>query len=104
MPTNIDVQTYLLQKAESDFEFRKRLIADPKGVIKDETGLELPDDTLVFIGQAIDTAQQAVPSADTPLTQGELAQAMGGSYISFGDECEVEDLGWGTVRVTCPIF
>ena len=82
MQTGTEVQAHILQKAEQDAEFRARLIADPKGVIEAETGRELPDDALVFVEQAIATAQQGVSSVDAPLNEAELIQVMGGTcYI-----------------------
>ena len=73
-----EFESYVLRKAESDLEFRQRLIADPKGVIEAETGQPLPDDVVVYIGEAISTAKKAVPSVDAPLTEDELNQAVAG--------------------------
>ena len=78
MKTGIEVEAHILQKAEADTEFRARLVADPKGVIEAETGLELPADALVLVEQAIANAQQGVSSVEAPLTQDELVQVMGG--------------------------
>ena len=89
MRTGTEVEAHILQKAEADTEFRARLVADPKGVIEAETGLELPADALVFVEQAIATAQQGVPSVEAPLTEDELIQVMGGvcgnGIVEMGD-------------------
>ena len=79
MKTGAEVQAHVLLKAASDTEFRARLIEDPKGVIEDETGKVLPDDMLVFAQQAIENGVESVKPIDTPLTEDELAQVMGGT-------------------------
>ena len=86
-----EVQAHILLKVENDLEFRARLIADPKGTIEAETGSPLPDDVLVFVEGVIANAQQEVSSSDTPLTQEELIQVMG------GDRCLNWREGWGAV-------
>ena len=78
MQTADEVQSHILLKVAEDPAFRERLIADPKGVIEAETGRELPDDVLVFVEEAIATAQKAGPSVEEPLTQDELIQVTGG--------------------------
>ena len=77
MKTGPEVQAYILRRVGEDLEFRNRLIADPKGVIEAETGLQLPDEGMAIVQEAIATAQQA-PSVDEPLTEDELIQVMGG--------------------------
>ena len=92
MQTGADVQAHILQKAEEDTEFRARLIADPKGVIEAESELELPDDALVSVEQAIATARQGVSSVEAPLTEDELIQVMGGQW------CQIDlDSAWNGV-------
>ena len=81
--TATEVQSQILIKAEEDTAFRARLIDDPKGVIQAETGLILPDDVMVLVEETLTIAQEAVPSIDTPLTEEELVQVMGG-VISCG--------------------
>ena len=83
MKTGEEVQAYILLKTADDPEFRSRLLSDPKGVIEAETGKVLPDDALVFVNEAIATAQKTVPSVDTPLTEDELVQVMGGACDTF---------------------
>ena len=73
-----EFESHVLRKVESDLEFRQRLIADPKGVIEAETGQPLPDDFMVYVGEAISTAQKAVPSVDAPLTEEELIEVVAG--------------------------
>ena len=79
MQTVTDVQAHILLKVGEDSAFREQLVADPKGVIEAEIGRVLPDDVLVFVQEAVATAQQQVPSVDAPLTQDELIQVMGGT-------------------------
>ena len=90
MPTAAEIQTHFLLRVEQDVEFRKRLIDDPKTTIEAETGQELPDEVFVFVQETIAKAQQAGSSVDTPLTEDELIQVMGGSdgcVFSWGRDC-----------------
>ena len=80
MQTAAEIQTHLLMKISDDAEFRERLAQDPKAVIEEETGEELPDNALVFIRQTIADAraQEEAPETIPPLTREELAQVVGG--------------------------
>ena len=89
--TPVEVESQILLRAEQDIAFRERLIEDPKGVIEAEIGVVLPDDALVLVNEAIATAQKAVPSVDTPLTEKELIQVMGGGR---GPNCADTPSGW----------
>ena len=88
MKTGVEVQAHIVLKAAEDVEFRNRLVKDPKGVIEAETGLELPDDMLVLVNQAISNGLESLQPIDKPLTQDELVQVMGGS------SCDDDDLEW----------
>ena len=89
MKTGAEVQAHIVLKAAEDVEFRARLVKDPKGVIETETGLELPDDMLVFVNQAIANGLEPSQPIDTPLTEDELMQVMGGSGAPSEDiECD----------------
>ena len=43
LKTAEDMRAHLVEKALADNEFRKRLIADPKGVTAEEFGITIPD-------------------------------------------------------------
>ena len=94
MQTGAEVQAHILLKVTDDAEFRLRLKSDPKGTIEAETGLALPDDQLVFVKEAIASAEAGVPSVDTPLSKDELIQVMGG-------ECFMESLNPWDPPGTC---
>ena len=87
MKTGADVYAHILRRVGEDPEFRNRLIADPKGVIEGETGLQLPDEGMVIIQEVIAAAQQT-PSADGPLTEDELIQVMGGNPNPLPTLCD----------------
>ena len=91
MKNATEVQTHILLKVADDVEFGKRLANDPKGVIEAETGRELPDDALVLIKQTVASSLEKV-SADTPLSEEELAQvAGGGQELTPSQKQAVED-------------
>ena len=97
MQTGSEVQSHVLLKAADDTKFRERLISDPKGVIEAETGKVLPDDMLVFVQNAIETASSSELSSDTALTTEELTEVMGGD-CSDGTNLQWYDCdGDGTV-------
>ena len=44
MKSGIEMRDHIVGKATDDAEFRARLVADPKEVLTEEFGVELPDD------------------------------------------------------------
>ena len=78
METAAEVQAEVLRKAKEDPEFYSRLLADPKAAIEETIELELPDDMLVFVQEALATANGPKSYADAPLSQDELVEVMGG--------------------------
>ena len=75
METVKDVRTHILLKVADDPEFRQRMVADPKSTIAAEIGMQVPDDQMVFVNQAIEQAQA---QDATPLSHAELTQVSGG--------------------------
>ena len=79
METVKDVRTHILLKVADDPEFRQRMVADPKSTIAAEIGMQVPDDQMVFINQAIEQTQAQIEGQDAaPLSHAELAQVSGG--------------------------
>ena len=98
MKNATEIKAHILLKVAEDVEFRERLASDPKGVIEAETGREVPDDALVLIKQTVAESLKKV-SADSPLTEEEMAQVVGGEFRTLSQEevdqyCEDNPNDW----------
>ncbi len=61
-----DMQSQLIAKSAQDAEFRRQLLADPKGVISNEFGIEIPDNLNI---QVHDSDLQNLHLALPPLNE-----------------------------------
>lgn len=76
MNTAEDMTSRLLEKAGLDVEFRDRLIADPKGIIHEEFGIQVPDDVEIAVHQNdMNTIHLALPATELPEEQLEAISA-----------------------------
>ena len=78
----------LISRALKDDAYRQRLSSDPKGVLRDEFGMNLPDDLDMEVVQEtpnkVYLVLPAAPSAGAPLSREEFASA--------SDSCD----GWSS--------
>ncbi len=78
MKTAEDVRRSLTERASMDPEFRTRVMADPKGVVREEFGIELPDEVSIQVHECdANTYHLALPSA-AELTEEQLEQVSAG--------------------------
>ena len=73
-----DMRRRLTEKAVQDPEFRASLVADPKGVLRAEYGIELPDEVSLEVHESDEnTVHWALPSS-AQLTEKQLDQIAAG--------------------------
>ncbi len=73
-----EMRDSLIERATADTEFRSRLLADPKAVVKEELGFDLPSDFTVEVHEEkLGTAHLVLPPADV-LDETELNRVAGG--------------------------
>ena len=72
--TRRELQTALIEKCWKDPEFRRKVVADPKGLLESDTGKKLPSDVKIFIHEEdADTLHFSIPP--TPSNISELSDA-----------------------------
>ena len=80
--TLADMRDALTERATADAEFRSRLLADPKAVVKEEFGFDLPSDFTVEVHEErLGTAHLVLPPRET-LDETELKPVSGGGATS----------------------
>ena len=73
-----EMRDSLIERATADTEFRSRLLADPKAVVKEELGFDLPSDFTVEVHEEkLGTAHLVLPPTDV-LDETELNRVAGG--------------------------
>ena len=78
MPTAKDLEAKITARAAEDEEFRARLLAHPKDVIKDEYGLTIPAGYTVEVHEETATAGHLVLPPSSRIPESELAAVAGG--------------------------
>ena len=89
-----EMEQRLIQKGLEDDDFRKQLLADPKAIIEQELGTQLPEGVRVeAVEETADTIYLVLPSA-SPLGEGselsdrELEAVAGGDAVTWsGNTC-----------------
>lgn len=77
----------ILTKADDDEAFRTRFVADPKEVIVDEAGIELPESLNIKVIDMNDTDLIIkLPRQEGALKDSELEAVAGGFYIAGLEE------------------
>ena len=65
-----EMERRLIEKSLADDAFRRRLLEDPKGAVKDELGTRLPEEMrVVAVEETAETIYLVLPSA-SPVGQG----------------------------------
>ena len=84
MKTLDEMRTHLLDRADDDMTFRSRLLAEPKAVVQDEFGIEIPDQVDVQVHEDSPAAVHMVLPPEPKLEVGELQSAAGGLVWNSG--------------------
>jgi Nitrile hydratase, alpha chain len=83
--TKRDVETVLIEKCWKDPEFKKQVVADPKGMLERHIGQKLPADLKIFIHEEdANTLHFSVPPAPTnsmELSDEDLEKVAGGTEL-----------------------
>ncbi|MDE0064459.1 MAG: NHLP leader peptide family RiPP precursor [Gammaproteobacteria bacterium] len=83
MDTQPSLQQKLIDMADDDGAFRKRLLDDPRTAIQEGIGVELPGDFNVVVHEDdVQTAHLVLPPS-AEMTDSQLAQVTGGDCANW---------------------
>ncbi len=72
----------IAEKAEADPEYKKRLETNPREVLAEELGADLPEKLKVhFLQQSPDELHIVIPANSSDLTDDELEMVSGGTWL-----------------------
>ena len=86
MKTPNELREEIVGKAAKDSDFRALLLADPKGALKQELGVTIPESLSVEVHEESNTTTHLVLPPDSKLNEEELQAVVGGA------------LNWESVR------
>ena len=93
VPTRSEVETIIAERIAADPAFREALLADPRGVISEIIGFDIPDNVQVVIHEeSLTQIHLTVPSSEH-LSDADLELVAGGacwedlSYDKYGGKC-----------------
>ena len=85
MKTAVEMQARLREKVATDEGFRGRLLADPKAVIGDEFGVEIPEGFTIHVHEeSASEAHLVIPAPAQALSDEEMKMASGGYGMMWG--------------------
>ena len=84
MDTRDSMLEKLVAKAESDTDFRTRLLDNPRSALKEALGIDIPDNFNVVIHEEDARTSHLVLPASTELTDAQLQRAAGGGICGSG--------------------
>ena len=96
--TATELRERLVRKAAVDEEFRARLLADPKAVVKDELGLTIPDGFTIQVHEERGDTGHLVLPPPAWLAEADLESAAGGTGTTT---CRQEGDIWTGYRTVC---
>ena len=79
MKSGAEMRDHLLGKAADDAAFRARLVADPKALLTDEFGVELPDSFAISVHEDSSTHVNLVLPPTDQLDPAALEEVSGGN-------------------------
>ena len=82
MKTLDEMRKQLIDKAEDDIAFRGRLLAEPRAVVEEEFGIEVPDSVEWRVHEDSRSAVHLVLPPEPKLDMQELQTASGGNCIT----------------------
>lgn len=78
-PSRRDYEAKLVARAWADEGFRKRLKADPRAVVAEETGFEVPEGVQIeVLEETAEKAYLVIPSNRVAISEEQLDAASGG--------------------------
>ena len=88
VPTRTDVEAVLAERIAADPAFRDALLADPRGVIAELVGFDIPDTVQVVLHEeSLTQIHLTIPSSDT-LADADLELVAGGlCWVDYGTGC-----------------
>ena len=89
MKSGDEMRDHMVGKATDDAEFRTRLVADPKAVLNEELGVELPDNFAISVHEDSSTHVHLVlpPSSQLDPAALEDVRAAHGSGTNSATNC-----------------
>lgn len=81
MRTAAELRQSILDRAESDDEFRSRLLAEPKETIADEFDINFPADFDMQVHEDTMTGAHLVLPPNPKLTEDDMSRVSGGGLI-----------------------
>ena len=84
MDTRDSMLEKLVAKAESDTDFRTRLLDNPRSALREALGIDIPDNFNVVIHEEDARTSHLVLPASTELTDAQLQRAAGGGICGSG--------------------
>ena len=82
MDTRESLLDKLVEKVEEDSDFHGRLLANPRSALKEDFGIEVPEDVNVVVHQDDSRTAHIVLPDSTELTDAQLQQAAGGDFCN----------------------
>jgi hypothetical protein len=83
--TKRDLEVALIEKCWKDPEFKKQVLADPKGMLERHIGKKLPGDLKIFVheenAEALHFSLPPTPTNATELSDEDLEKVAGGTEI-----------------------
>ena len=85
VPTRTEVEATLAERIAADPAFRDALLADPRGVVSEVVGFNIPDTVQVVLHEeSLTQIHLTIPSSDN-LADTDLELVAGG--VCWGDNC-----------------
>ena len=78
MKTETQVREELIEKANSDDEFRQLLLDDPRAAVRGEFGIDIPDGINLFVHEEKDSDFHVVLPVSGAMSPRELGMVTGG--------------------------
>ena len=93
MKSGAEMRDHILGRAADDAEFRTRLVADPKAVLHDEFGINLPDSFAISVHEDSSTHVHLVLPTTSPLDLDALKEVRA-AHSGNPSHCTVEPACW----------